>query len=170
MITRLRQGVRAIFSFAHPVDYEVVTEVLSPRLMILFKRMRRAEQLHGLRVMQVLVAQRYTEVDVLVAALLHDCGKSRYLFTLPERVLVVLAKRLVPKAFMRWSAGKPLGWKRPFVISAQHPLWSAEDMAAAGASSLAVALARRHQDHLDGVPTCEEDRLLLALQAADDDN
>ena len=170
MNTRLKQGIRAIFSFIQPVDYRLVGEILDPSLMILFRRMRRSEQLHSLRVMKTLVAQGYREIDVLIAALLHDCGKSRYLFTLPERVLVVLVKKLAPKAFLRWSAGEPEGWKRSFVISAQHPRWSAEDMAAAGASILAIALAQRHQDSLMGVPTNEADRLLLALQAADDDN
>lgn len=170
MITRLKQGLRAIFALAHPVDYGRVTEVLSPPLLRLFQRMRRVEQLHSLRVMQTLVAQGHADHDLLVSALLHDCGKSRYRFTLPERVLVVLVKRLFPAAFARWSMGEADTWRRMFVISAQHPQWSAEDMESAGASALAVALARRHQDRLEGVLTGDEDRLLVALQAADDDN
>lgn len=170
MITRLRQGLRAIFALAHPLDYDAVAEVLSPPLIRLFHRMRRVEQLHSLRVMRTLVAQGHTDPDLLVAALLHDCGKSRYRFTLPERVLVVLAKRLFPAACVRWSAGEPDGWRRMFVIAARHPQWSAEDMESAGASMMAAALARRHQDRVEGVPTSEEDRLLVALQAADNDN
>ncbi|MBN1427050.1 MAG: HD domain-containing protein [Anaerolineae bacterium] len=170
MITRLRQGLRAVFAFALPVNFEAAAGVLPEPLMGLFQRMRRSEQLHSLLVMQTLIVRGYTEVDVLIAALLHDCGKSRYPFTLPERILVVGAKKLAPHFFASWAAGEPRGWKRPFVIAAQHPDWSAQDMAAAGAPALAVALARRHQDRIVGVPTCEADRLLVALQAADNDN
>jgi hypothetical protein len=169
-MTRLKQGLRAIFALAHPVDYDAVAEVLSPPLMRLFRRMRRVEQLHSLRVMRTLEAQGYADPDLLVAALLHDCGKSRCRFTLPERVMVVLVKKLFPTAYARWSMGKPGGWRRMFVIAAQHPQWSAEDMQSAGASMRAALLARRHQDSVEGVPKSEEDRLLAALQSADDDN
>jgi hypothetical protein len=170
VISRLKQGLRAIFAAAHPVDDQAVAAILSPPQMLLFKRMRRVEQLHSLRVMRTLLAQGHHNPDLLVAALLHDCGKSRYRFTLVERVVVVLAKRLLPAAFARWSMAKPEGWRRMFVISAQHSQWSAEDMEQAGAPALAVTLARRHQHRVEGVPTCEEDRLLVALQSADDDN
>lgn len=170
MIHRLRQGMRAIVAFSHPVDDGAVAEVLTPSLMTLFKRMRRVEQLHSLRVMQTLIAQGHTDPDLLVAALLHDCGKSRYRFTLPERVAIVLARRFAPAAYARWSMGEPDGWRRMFVIAARHPQWSAEDMQSAGASTRAAWLARRHQDSVEGVPTSEENRQLLALQQADDDN
>jgi hypothetical protein len=170
VIARLRQGLRAIFALASPVDYEAAAEVLSPSLMRLFRRMSRSEQLHSLRVMRTLSAQGHADPDLLAAALLHDCGKSRYRFALPERVTVVLVKKLAPASFARWSMGEPRGWRRPFVIAARHPQWSAEDMESAGASMLAAALARRHQDRVDGVSTSVEDRLLVALQAADDDN
>lgn len=170
VIKRLRQGMRAIVAFSRPVDYGAVAEVLSPPLMRLFCRMRRVEQLHSLRVMRTLEAQGHTDSDLLVAALLHDCGKSRYRFTLPERVMVVLARKLLPSAYTRWSMGEPGGWRRMFVIAAQHSQWSAEDMQSAGASTRAALLAQRHQDSVEGVPTSEEDRHLLALQSADNDN
>jgi hypothetical protein len=54
------------------------------------------------------------------------------------------------------------------VIRAKHPAWSAEDIAAAGGSALACALARRHQDRLETI-SGQEDRLLALLQAADDE-
>ncbi len=135
MSHRINQGLRAVFALGHPVDYDAVAEVLSPPLMRLYCRMRRVEQLHSLRVMRTLVAHGQTDPDLLVAALLHDCGKSRYRFTLPERVLVVLVKRLAPAAYARGSMGEPDGWRRMFVIAARHPQWSADDMQAAGAST-----------------------------------
>ncbi len=170
MIARLWQGIRALFAWGLPVDYAAAESVLSPELMRLFHRMRRSEQLHSLRVMRTLRARGHDRPELLVAALLHDCGKSRHPFTLADRTLAVLVRKLLPRRFDMWSQGEPVGWRRPFVIAAQHPAWSAEDMAAAGASPLATALSRRHQQPLSGPAATEEDRLLALLQSADDDN
>jgi hypothetical protein len=164
---RLWQGFRALTAFARPVDYAAVAEVLSPELLMLFKRMRRSEQIHCLHVMNYLRAHGHEHPDLLTAALLHDVGKSRYPLTLVGRTMAVLVRRFLPKHYNRWAQSEPRGWRRPFVIAVQHPIWSAEDMAAAGAAPLAVALARRHQTLLDGAPRDEEDRLLLLLREAD---
>jgi hypothetical protein len=154
-------------AWATPVDIAHAEQVLSPELMKLFGRMRRSEQLHSLRVTEALRAEGHSEPDLLTAALLHDCGKSRYPLTLAGRVAAVLIRGIAPRAYARWSAGEPRGWRRPLVIAAQHPAWSAEDMLAAGASPRAAALARRHQTPLSGPASTEEDRLLVALQCAD---
>ena len=168
MISRIAQGLRALFAWATPVDTAAAAGVLSPELMALFGRMRRSEQLHSLRVMRTLRAQGYTDPDLLTAALLHDSGKSRYPLGLVGRTLAVLARHYLPGPFARWSAGEPSGWRRPFVIAEQHPGWSAEDMLAAGASARAASLARRHQLPHIKHPVSDEDRLLALLQAADD--
>lgn len=165
----MKQGWAALTAFARPVDFGVAAEVLSAQQMALFRQMRRSEQLHALRVLRTLQAQGHHHPDLLTAALLHDVGKSRYPLTLAERMLVVLIRRLLPRLAAPWSAGHPRGWRRAFVIAREHPMWSAEDMLAAGASPLAAALARRHQEHLDGPPRSEEDRLLRLLQAADEE-
>jgi hypothetical protein len=167
-LRRLGQGLRALFSFALPVDEAAARAVLSPSLFALFKRMRRSEQQHSLRVMRTLRARGYDQPDLLTAALLHDSGKARHPLTVFGRTVAVLVRAILPKAFARWSEAEPRGWRRPFAVAVQHPAWSAEDMASAGASDLAVTLARRHQDRVIGTPGTEEDRLLAALQAADD--
>jgi hypothetical protein len=167
---RFRQGLRALAAFARPVDTAAAQAVLSLELMGLFRRMRRSEQQHSLRVMRTLQAQGYSDPALLTAALLHDAGKSRYPFTLVERTLVVLARKALPRQYAAWSRAGPWGWRRMFAIAAQHPVWSAEDMAAAGAPELAVRLARRHQEPPIRNPQSAEDRLLAALQAADGNN
>ena len=167
---RLRQGWLALLALVRPLDYGAVAEVLSPELLALFRRMHISEQHHSLRVMQTLRAAGHTHPDLLTAALLHDAGKSRHPFTLFERTLVVLARKALPTLSRRWGQGEPHGWRRPFVIAECHPQWSAEDMAAAGASPLAVELARRHQTPLEGEPESEADHLLSLLQEADNAN
>lgn len=179
VLHRIHQGLSALAAFLLPVDVDAAAEVLTPRLLTVFERMARSEQVHGVRVMKALQAQGYDDPDLLTAALLHDAGKSRCRLTLPERVVIVLAEHIVPRRAWRWGELPPdadpcvsngYGWRRPFIVKRQHPDWSAEKMLAAGASPLSVALACRHQERFDGEPTTREDRLLLLLQEADDAN
>jgi hypothetical protein len=176
---RIHQGLSALAAFLLPVDIDAAAAVLTPRLLTVFERMSRSEQVHGIRVMRALQADGHDDPDLLTAALLHDAGKSRCRLTLPERVLIVLAEAIVPKRVWQWGevspeedpcAGAKYGWRRPFVVKRQHPDWSAEKMLAAGASPLSVALACRHQEKFDSEPSTHEDHLLLLLQEADDAN
>ncbi len=165
---RLDQGLRALAAWTRPVDDALAERHLAPELAALYRRMRRSERQHSVRVLQRLLDAGQTHPDLLAAALLHDVGKTRLRFSLPEKVLVVLVKALAPAAYRRWGSGPARGWRRPFAVSIQHPAWGAEMVAAAGGSPLAVELVRRHADPLEGPPRSEADRLLLALQAVDD--
>jgi len=167
---RMRQGARALVSWARPVDYEVAAAVLTPPLMALFRKMRRSEQQHSINVLRTLQARGYSDPALMVAALLHDVGKTRAAYHLWDRVLVVLVKAAFPNRARRWGQGDPVGWRRPFAINLQHPQWSADMVRAAGADPLVVTLIASHQQHLDHPPQSEAERLLVALQAADDAN
>lgn len=170
MIARLRQGARALLVWVRPVDAHAADAYLTPPLQVLFRQMRPAEQQHSLNVLRTLIERGKSDPSLLIAALLHDVGKSRAPYWLWERVIVVLARKIVPGRVSQWGEGVPVGWRRPFVISKQHPAWSAEMAAAAGADPLSVELIARHQRKLDHAPQNETERLLLALQAADDSN
>ncbi len=165
---RLHQGLRALGAWLRSVDDATAAHYLSPRLYALYRQMRRSERLHSLCVLRALVAEGHTHPDLLAAALLHDVGKACYPFSLPEKVLVVLAKALVPHLYARWGRGQPRGWRRPFVVSAQHPLWGAEMVAQAGGSPLTVTLIRHHAEQPPPTLPEETARLLALLQAADD--
>lgn len=167
---RMRQGVRALLSWARPVDYEAAAAILSPPLLALFARMRRSEQQHSINVLRTLQARGYSDPALIAAALLHDVGKTRAAYHLWDRVLVVLVKAALPNLARRWGQGHPVGWRRPFAINLQHPQWSADMARAAGADPLVVTLIANHQQHLDHAPQSEMERLLAALQAADDAN
>jgi hypothetical protein len=132
--------------------------------------MRRSEQQHSLNVLRTLRERGYDHPSLMVAALLHDVGKSRASFHLWDRVIVVLAKAIVPDYVRRWGQAEPAGWRRPFAVSIQHPKWSAELAEKAGADPLAVELISTHADRMDREPDTLAEKLLAALQAADDAN
>ncbi len=167
---RFRQGVRALLAWLRPVDDALARQYLTPPLYELYRRMRRSERQHSLRLLRDLLAAGHTHPDLLTAALLHDVGKSRVRFSLPEKVLVVLVKAGAPRRYRAWSNGPAQGWRLPFAVSEQHPLWGAEMAAAAGASPLTATLIRRHAEALTSPPRDETERLLLALQEVDNRN
>jgi putative nucleotidyltransferase with HDIG domain len=139
---------------------------LPAALQPLYQRLSRAEQSHALAVLRALLGAGHTDPDLLAAALLHDIGKTRAPLHLPDRVLVVLAQRFAPAALESWSRGAPRGWRRPFVVAAQHADWGAEILEQSGASARLVDLVRRHHAALPP-PGADADDLLAALQHAD---
>lgn len=164
---RLQQGLRALGAGVMPVDDALAAQYLSPSLYALYRRLRRSERAHSLRVLRDLVAAGHTEPDLLAAALLHDVGKTRYPFPLWEKVLVVLVKALAPRLYRRWGSSVSEGWRRPFAISVQHPVWGADMALRAGSSSRTATLIRYHAEAPpDDLPK-ETARLLALLQAAD---
>jgi putative nucleotidyltransferase with HDIG domain len=144
-----------------------VAAILSPAQQLLFRPMPSGDQRHSLQVMRTLIAMEMTAPDLLVAALLHDVGKSRHRLYLWERVLVVVIGAFGPSAASRWGNAPSHGWRRPFVIHQQHPRWGAEMALAAGCSPLTAELIRAHHDR--GAAQTGS-KLLRALQQADSVN
>jgi exopolyphosphatase/pppGpp-phosphohydrolase len=170
---RIRQFFHAVWAEVDPDALARARTVLSPAQMALFVGMQRSEQAHALEVYRQLVAQGETAPDLLVAALLHDVGKSCRPLRLWERVLIVLTRAVFPAQARRWGIVPPqaagrITWKRAFVVAEQHPAWGAELAARAGTSPRAVALIRLHQDPLSPIVDAETQRLLSKLQAVDD--
>ncbi|MCB8979055.1 MAG: HD domain-containing protein [Ardenticatenaceae bacterium] len=153
-----------------PAARAEVTAILSAQELALFDRFSFNDQWHSYRVMKMLRDAGHTQPSLLVAALLHDVGKTKLSLSIWQRSLIVLASILLPRQTAVWGQGEAVGWKRPFVVKAQHPAWSAEMATAAGSQSQAIELMRRHQDPIDPNDTSEEAVLLRLLQWADDQN
>ena len=149
--------------------HDEINALLSEPERVLFSRYAFADQWHGLRVLHMLRDAGYNHPDLLVAALLHDVGKTRYPLSVWDRIVIVAGQAFFGRRTERWGQGEPRGWRRPFVVRAQHPLWGAEMAALAGSRPGVVALIRRHQEHLADV-TSEDENLLRRLQWADDQN
>jgi len=165
---RIGQGLRALTTWLQPIEDERAERILPPALYALYRRMGRSERQHSLRVLRELQTAGHDDPDLLVAALLHDVGKTRARFTVFDKTLVVLVKAIAPRYYWRWGSGTSRGWRRPFAVSVQHPAWGAEMVAEAGGSPRVVELIARHQQALNSPPQTETDHLLLALQAVDD--
>mgnify|MGYP000306511729 CR=1 FL=1 len=151
------------------VSREEVTEalrLLTPEARALFHCQSIPDRRHGLAVYRMLLRAGYTNQHLLTAALLHDVGKAAAGLSVWHRVIIVLLRRFAPRLWACLSKGEPQGWRRPFIIHARHAEIGAQWAQEAGCSPLTVALIRRHQDLLTECQT-EEDRLLAALQAAD---
>ncbi len=156
-----------MLAFAIPLDDAPAQEILSDELYTLFKRMRRVDQQHSLEVRRKVQAEGYTHPALLTAALLHDVGKSRHSYGVVARSVSVLARVLIPAKAAVWAESGAMDWRYPFVMRAKHPDWSAEDIAALGASDEAIWLVRHHADAVDA-PQSELEQLLAALKRADD--
>ncbi len=172
---RAGQFRKAMWTAPDPADLKLAETCLNPAQMDLFSQMQPSEQAHSLRVFKLLLHENGEHHDLLVAALLHDVGKSRYPLALWERVAIVVMKALFPRQTREWGLGTQTSdgalsgssWRRPFIIAEQHPRWGAEMASAAGATPLAVSLILKHQNTISADTVVLEDRLLLKLQAAD---
>ena len=153
-----------------PSMREQVATLLSPAELALFSRFSLNDQWHSYRVMKMLQDAGHSQPPLLVAALLHDVGKTKLSLSIWQRSLIVPASILLPRQTAVWGQGEAVGWKRPFVVKHQHPAWSAEMAAAAGSQPQAVTLMQRHQDTIAPDDTSEEANLLRLLQWADDQN
>lgn len=166
ILYRTRQFWHVLWTVAAPEDWEQVRAILNPAQVALFTRLGPSERAHSLSVYERLCAKGETHPDLFVAALLHDVGKSRHPLRLWERVMIVVGKGLFPGQVKPWGSEPAGGWRRPFVVAEQHPVWGAEMAAEAGTSPLAVALIGRHQNASLKTDSLE-DQLLRRLQAVD---
>lgn len=153
-----------------PAARAEIAAILSASELSLFNRFSLNDQWHSYRVMKMLQEAGHHEPALLVAALLHDVGKTKLPLSIWERSLIVLASILLPRQTAVWGQGEAVGWKRPFVVKTQHPTWSAEMAAMAGSRPQSIMLMRRHQDPVAPDDTSQEARLLRLLQWADDQN
>ena len=168
---RVRQFWHALFARPTPEDLSLARSVLSTPQMRLFEQLQPSEQVHSINICRRLIQLGEMQPDLLVAALLHDVGKSRYPLHTWDRALIVLAGAIFPNKTKIWGQGRPQGWQRAFVVAQRHPAWGAEMAAGAGASPLTVTIIQRHQEPAplkNGRDATEE--MLLRLKNLDEDN
>jgi hypothetical protein len=136
--TKVRQFAVHLFGRVRPAERVAVAGLLTPAELALFDAMHRADRRHGLDVVRRLRRAGVTDRDVLVAGLLHDCGKGRV--GVGPRVVHALAERY--GEWVRRGASFVPGLRRPLERLARHAEASAELAAGAGCSERTVELIR----------------------------
>lgn len=135
---KMRQTRRHVFARVGTRERDSLRTWLTPLQLGLFDGMHIADRRHGLDVVAVLRGEGMTEPDVLVAGLLHDCGKGNA--GLVSRVLVGLEQ-----AHLGWPArvaGTVPSARRTLRRLRDHAELSAGLAAAAGCSERTVELIR----------------------------
>jgi hypothetical protein len=125
-VSKARQTWRHLRARVSRREREAIVPWTTPAELELFDRMHVADRRHGLDVVRTLRDQGVTDRDVLVAGLLHDCGKG--------------PTGLVPRIV--WSLGERFGPGVPWIVSwlpgMRVPLMRLRDHA-----TLSAQLARR---------------------------
>jgi hypothetical protein len=121
---------------------------LTEAQLSLFGAMHPADQRHGLDVVAALRAQGHAQDELLLAGLLHDCGKGRGL-RIWHRVAWSLGERYgarTARSFERLPT-----FSAAFRTMRGHAARSAELAAAAGCSAATVELIRNQAEPTDPV-------------------
>jgi len=157
---RVRQFVRHLTGRVAHVERRHLASWLSPAQLALFDSMHRADRRHGLDVVSALRRAGHSDTDLLLAGLLHDCGKGSDV-GLWHRVGWALAEHHggAVESFVR----RLPGFAAAFQIIAVHAERSAELALAAGCSPRCAELIRQQAAPPDS-------ELGRALQLADQAN
>jgi hypothetical protein len=139
--SKVRQFRSHVRARVRPDERAGLADWLSPEQLQLFDAMHVADRRHGLDVVATLRREGVTDLDLLVAGLLHDAGKGQ------TGVLPRMAYSL-GQAYGPWVwrlASVVPGWRAPLDRLTVHAEASARLAEAAGCSPRTVELIR-HQD------------------------
>lgn len=157
---KVRQFARHLVGRVHAPERAALRGWLSADQLVLFEQMHRADQRHGLDVVAFLRRHGHTDPDLLLAGLLHDCGKGRWVGVW-HRVGWSLGQRYGRR--VRALGARLPGFARAYANLDHHAARSAELALAAGCSELTAQLIRQ-QDERSELPLAE------ALRLADEAN
>lgn len=173
---RVWQVWQALFARPDAEELQIARKILSPTLWDLFTTLQPGEQAHSLNILCELQRLGESDSELLIAALLHDTGKSVRPLRLWERIWIVIHKRFFrsENSFQTTLAPEQVldlpFWRQPLAVAAFHPAWGARMASERGASDLVVELIAAHQDQMPFAAGTRAARFLTVLQSVDDEN
>jgi hypothetical protein len=167
MLYRLSQVWRMKTRHLEVEEQAWVQSHLAPAQLALFLAQQPGDQVHAYTVARTLADQQYPTNPVIIAALLHDCGKAPGI-SLFYRTLVVLLKKTAPHLLYRLRPTET-GWLAPLARAWYHPELGAALAEAVNCSPDVVTIIRYHQRR-SGAPPGELKTWIKALRKVDDMN
>jgi hypothetical protein len=160
-VHRVAQFVAHVRARVDPAEEADARRVLPDAAWQLFARMPVADRRHALDVVARLRAAGDDDLDLVIAALLHDVAKGSRL-RLWHRVAGVLLEAVAPSLLRRLASDDAGSWRYPFHLYLHHGSLSADLAEWAGCPPRAVAFMRGTASGSGDV------RLAHALKVADD--
>jgi hypothetical protein len=165
MLYRVRQVWQMKTRRLQPEERGWVQRRLTPAQYALFLAQQPGDQVHAYTVTRTLADHQYPDEPLIIAALLHDCGKAPGV-SLFHRTLIVLLKRFAPDVLYRLRPTEA-GWTAPLARAWYHPALGAGLAEAVHCSPDVVAIIRYHQHR--SAPVNEAQKVWIkALQQVDD--
>jgi putative nucleotidyltransferase with HDIG domain len=154
MLYRMRQFWQALHPVIQQKELEWAYNILPVYSLSLFTSQPLPEQRHALDVALDLWQGGVRDSQLLIAALLHDCGKTKAPLKIWERVFIVLLQKAPAKVwYLLTESDKPF---LAFLHTAvKHPEWGAEMASSVGLEPEIVELIREHHS-----PKSEKGKLL----------
>jgi hypothetical protein len=150
MFYRVHQFMKAIFSKIDSSEITWALNNLPPGSGSLFLKQSRSEQRHALNVAQSIMKEQPTlsvsnYQNLLAAALLHDCGKSRICNRLWHRVFVVLMQKMPQPIWFRLERSHTI-FATPLKTASQHAIWGCNLAREAGLNPVICYLIYEHHN------------------------
>lgn len=171
---RIRQFTNGLTAQVDAAELRAIQELLPPDGLALFQRMPVDAQRHSLNVQYTLQSSGHADVDLAVAALLHDVGKvaaAGVRINLWLRGPLVLLEALAPAWLDRLASANPAhGWRYALHVHITHPAIGAAWADQAGCTEISCWLIAQHQNKHATTQDTRLLELLHALQWADNRN
>lgn len=163
---RIGQGLGYLFDRPAPDVESRLRALLPPRQWDLIARLTARDQAHHLDVYRRLQAAGCDDPDLLLTALLHDCGKvdERGRAGVSQRTLLVLLNPRFPAMLRRAGSEAGNGWRHGLYLAIEHPRLGAALARVSGCSERVCWLIEHHHDRAGS-----SDDALRLLKRVDDE-
>ncbi len=142
MIYRIHQFYQALRPKIGSKELQWAFDILPSPAIQLFLRQSLAEQRHALDVALDLWSGSRNR-NLIIAALLHDCGKSKSPLNLFARIYIVLLQRAPHRTWDFLLRSTPF-FSSPLRTAQEHPTWGAELTHSLGLDAEIVELILNH--------------------------